>query len=111
MLETSGLAPRTVARRPAAVSSWYRFLVAEEVRPGSPAEHVRHPRAGDEGETPGPTRGELKRLLAAADTHGSKRSIALLSLLAHDRAPDFAPGTQGRPQRTGNYCAGTAGSR
>ena len=48
-LETSGLAPRTVARRLAAVSSWYGFLVVEEVRPDSPAEHVRRPRVGDEG--------------------------------------------------------------
>ena len=35
-LETSGLAPRTVARRLAAVSSWYGFLVVEEGPPGLP---------------------------------------------------------------------------
>src|SRR5829696_1294154 len=42
-LELSGLRPRTVARRLAAVSSWYGFLVDEEVRATSPAEHVRRP--------------------------------------------------------------------
>ena len=82
-LETSGRAPRTVARPLAAVSSWYGFLVVEEVRPGSPAEHVRRPRVSDEGETPGLTRDELRRLLAAAEEHGSPRSVALMSVLAH----------------------------
>ena len=82
-LETAGQAPRTVARRLAAVSSWYGFLVVEEVRPDSPAEHVRRPRVGAEGETPGLTRDELRRLLAAATEHGSLRSIALMSVLAH----------------------------
>ena len=82
-LEAAGQAPRTVARRLAAVSSWYGFLVVEEVRPGSPAEHVRRPKVGDEGETPGLTRDELRRLLGAAEAHGSRRSIALMSVLAH----------------------------
>jgi integrase/recombinase XerD len=82
-LETAGQAPRTVARRLAAISSWYGFLVVEEVRPGSPAEHVRRPRIGAEGETPGLTRDELRRLLAAAEEHGSLRSVALMSVLAH----------------------------
>ena len=82
-LEAAGQAPRTVARRLAAVSSWYGFLVVEEVRPGSPAEHVRRPKVGDEGETPGLTRDEMRRLLGAAEAHGSRRSIALISVLAH----------------------------
>jgi integrase/recombinase XerD len=82
-LETAGLKPRTVARRLAAVSSWYGFLVDEEVRSTSPAEHVRRPSVGDRGETPGLTRDELRRLLAAAVRSGSARSVALMSLLAH----------------------------
>jgi integrase/recombinase XerD len=65
------------------VSSWYRYLVAEGVRPDSPVEHVRRPKIADRGETPGLTRDELRRLLTAADAHGSGRSIALLKLLAH----------------------------
>ena len=82
-LQSAGAAPRTVARRLAAVSSWYEYLVAEGIRTGSPAEHARRPKIPDKGETPGLTRSELRRLLAAAREHGSTRSIALLALLAH----------------------------
>jgi integrase/recombinase XerD len=77
------LAQRAVARRLAAVSSWYRYLVAEELRSDSPAEHVRRPKVPDRGETPGLTRDELRRLSQAATDHGNPRSIALLTLLAH----------------------------
>ena len=49
----------------------------------APTEHVRRPRISDEGETPDLTRGELRRLFKAAADHGSLRSVALLSLLAH----------------------------
>ena len=83
VMQSAGAAPRTAARRLAAVSSWYRYLVAEGVRPNSPVEHVRRPKIADRGETPGLTRGELRRLLAAAERNGSKRSLALLTLLAH----------------------------
>jgi integrase/recombinase XerD len=82
-LQAGGAAQRTAARRLAAISSWYRYLVAEGVRADSPAEHVRRPKIADRGETPGLTRDELRRLLAAARRHGSARSLALLSLLAH----------------------------
>lgn len=82
-MQTTSAAQRSVARRLAAASSWYRYLVAEGVRPDSPVEHVRRPKIGDRGETPGLTRDELRRLLAAATEYGSKRSFALLSLLAH----------------------------
>ena len=82
-LNAGGAAPRTVARRLAAVSSWYGYIVAEGVRADSPAEHVRRPKIPDRGETPGLNRDELRRLLRAAEQHGSPRSIALLTLLAH----------------------------
>jgi integrase/recombinase XerD len=83
-VQATGAAQRTVARRLAAVSSWYRYLVAEGVRADSPVEHVRRPRVvADRGETPGLTRDELRRLLAAAREHGSARNLALLTLLAH----------------------------
>jgi integrase/recombinase XerD len=82
-LQAGGAAPRTTARRLAAVSSWYGYLAAEGVRSGSPVEHVRRPKIADRGETPGLTRDELRRLLAAARQHGSARSLALLTLLAH----------------------------
>jgi integrase/recombinase XerD len=82
-LQASGAAQRSVARRLAAVSSWYRYLVAEGIRADSPTEHVRRPKIADRGETPGLTRDELRRLLTVAQTHGSARTIALLTLLAH----------------------------
>jgi integrase/recombinase XerD len=81
-LHAAGLQSRTVARRLAAVSSWYTFAVAEAAVSHSPTEHVRRPKITDRGETPGLTRDELQRLLTAADTHGSLRSRALLTLLA-----------------------------
>jgi len=82
-MSASGAAQRSMARRLAAASSWYRYLVAEGVRADSPVEHVRRPKIADRGETPGLTRDELRRLLATAAESGSKRSFALLSLLAH----------------------------
>ena len=42
-LEAAGQRPRTVARRISLMSSFYGFLVDEEVRMFSPAEHVRRP--------------------------------------------------------------------
>lgn len=81
-LQGDGLGPRTVARRLASVSSWYRWLVVEGHRGDSPAEHVRRPSIPDRGETPGLTRAELQALLAAAEAHGSPRTVALLTLLA-----------------------------
>jgi site-specific recombinase XerD len=82
-LELLGLKPRTVARRLSSVSSWHDFLVVEQARATSPAKHVRRPKVGDRGETQGLTRDEMRRLMAAAVKHGSARSFALLSLLAH----------------------------
>jgi site-specific recombinase XerD len=83
LLEASGLKDRSVARRLSAVSSWYQYLVQEGALATSPTQHVRRPKVSDEGETPGLTRDELRRLLAAGREFGSLRSVALLSLLAH----------------------------
>jgi site-specific recombinase XerD len=80
-LEAAGLARRTVARQLASLSSFYRFLVSEAVVPASPVEHVRRPRIPDRGETPGLTRDELRRLLAAVGS-SDRRAAALLALLA-----------------------------
>jgi integrase/recombinase XerD len=82
-LEELNLKPRTIARRLSSVASWYDFLVTEQVCATSPARDVRRPKIADRGETPGLTRDELRRLMTAAKEHGSLRSIALLSLLAH----------------------------
>lgn len=80
-LETAGLAKRSIARRLASMSSWYAYLVAEDVLPNSPAEHVRRPPITDRGETPGLAKDELRRILAAAEAHGSGRDRALLAVL------------------------------
>ena len=78
-MQAAGAAPRTVARRLAAVSSWYQYLAGKGLRTGSPLEHARRPKIPDRGETPGLTRDELRRLLAAAREDGSPRSVALLA--------------------------------
>lgn len=83
VLESLGLKERSVGRRLSAVSSWYQYLVHDGVLPASPTQHVRRPKVSDEGTTPGLTRDELRRLLAAARASGSVRSVALVSLLAH----------------------------
>jgi len=83
VLEALGLKERSVGRRLSAVSSWYQYLVHDGVLASSPTQHVRRPKVSDEGTTPGLTRDELRRLLAAARAYGSPRSVALVSLLAH----------------------------
>jgi site-specific recombinase XerD len=76
LLEASGLKDRSVVRRLSAVSSWYQYLVQEGALATSPTQHVRRPKVSDEGETPGLTRDELRRLLAAGREFGSLRSVA-----------------------------------
>ncbi len=79
-LEANGLSPATVARRLSGVSSWYSWLIAEDVLESSPLAHVRRPRVSDESATLGPTVDEARALLAAAEYLGSKYE-ALISLL------------------------------
>ena len=59
--------------------------VSDRRRPAHRVTARAHPPSEDPrpGETPGLTRGKLRRLLAAAREDDSKRSIALLKLLAH----------------------------
>jgi integrase/recombinase XerD len=73
-------APATVARRLAAVSSWYSWLAGEEVINRSPVVHVRRPRVSQDSTTLGPTRDEARRLLDAAEELGPK-AHALVGLL------------------------------
>lgn len=80
-LEALGAAAASVARKLAAVSSWYSWLVAEDVLAGaSPCAHVRRPRVSDESRTLGPDRDAARALLAAAHDLGPKYE-ALISLL------------------------------
>jgi integrase/recombinase XerD len=80
-LEEAELRPRTVARQLSSVASRYSYLVAEAVHSDSPTEHVRRPKLPDRGETPGLTRDELGRRLAAA-RYRSVRTTASLTMLA-----------------------------
>ena len=74
--------PRTVARRLAAVASWYRFLVGENVRPDSPTAQLPRPTVPDRAAAPTLTRADVARLHAAAALHSGTRGAALLHLLA-----------------------------
>ncbi|HVU73083.1 MAG TPA: tyrosine-type recombinase/integrase [Mycobacteriales bacterium] len=65
-LETSGLAPSSVGRKLAAVSSFFTYCVSVEVLTANPATYVRRPKVSTEGKTPGLSREEAARLLALA---------------------------------------------
>jgi integrase/recombinase XerD len=79
-MQQDGAATRTIARRIAAIASWYSYLISEEVIGQSPCEHVRRPAISQDGETPGLTRDEYRQLLAAAQ---GPRATALLTLLGY----------------------------
>ncbi|MBN9739359.1 integrase [Pseudonocardia sp. P1] len=76
-------APATVARKLSALAGLYDYAAAEGYLPGSPLTRVERPRVGDDSQTTGLDRDELRRLLAAAAADGT-RSHALMLLLAHN---------------------------
>lgn len=88
-IDTAGVAPRTANRRLSAVSSWYRYLAANDALTGNPVAAVeRTPTARAESTTPSLTAPQAARLLdhatARADRLGSPaalRSAAILRLL------------------------------
>ena len=80
-LEAAGRAPATVARRLAALASFFEFCVDEGVLPRAPTQRIRRPRVDDESPTLGLDRAELARFLAAAERVGP-RAYALACLLA-----------------------------
>ena len=82
--EADGKATATIARRIAALASFYRYLVDEGGLASSPVEHVTRPHVGEETSTIGLDRDQLRRLLRAARETGSPRTIALVTLLAHN---------------------------
>jgi integrase len=87
-LEAGGAKP---AASPGGSPPWRAGIATSSTRACSrrrrwsePLERVRRPKVNnDRGVTPGLSRGELRRLLAAADEHGSPRTVALLTLLAY----------------------------
>ncbi|WP_322767551.1 tyrosine-type recombinase/integrase [Frankia sp. Cr1] len=79
--EVDGRSVATVARRLSALASFYAYLVAEDVLTRSPLTHVKRPRLGDDSQTTGLDRDEVRALLATAATD-SPRAHALIGLLA-----------------------------
>ena len=74
-------APSSVARRLSTLSGLYRYAVDEGLLERSPMAGVTRPRVGDESQSTGLDRDELRALLAAAVADGT-RSHALVTLLA-----------------------------
>jgi len=74
-------APTTVARRLAAVSSFYRYAAGEGLAPAQPVQNVKRPKIdASHSTTQALTKEEARRFLAAAE-HDGPRSHALASLL------------------------------
>jgi site-specific recombinase XerD len=80
-LDAAGASPATVARKLSALSSFFAYLVAEDVLDRSPLAHVRRPKAASDSQTTGLDRDQVRALLAAARTD-TPRAFALLTLLA-----------------------------
>lgn len=76
----SELSAATVARKTAAVRSFYRYLLEEELIARNPAQHIRAPRTDNDSSTAPLTSAEALRLLEAARAH-SPTARALLGLL------------------------------
>ncbi|MDQ1289614.1 MAG: integrase/recombinase XerD [Actinomycetota bacterium] len=83
-------AAATLARRLASVSSWYRYLMSNDVADRNPVEAVRRPRTKDAPPLPALDEGSAVRLLEHAErrawrngTEASWRDAALVSLLFH----------------------------
>ena len=80
LAEQRGLSGGTIARRLAAMSSFYAWCLDEELIARSPVARVRRPRVSRESMTMAPDRHELARLLDVARA-SSPRDHALLCLL------------------------------
>lgn len=73
--------PPSVARRLSAVSSWYEYLVQEEVLDRSPAAHVKRPKVdGRHSSTFGLDEHEARAVIRAAGDLGP-RELAVVSIL------------------------------
>jgi integrase/recombinase XerD len=79
-LETSGARPAGIARKLAALSSFYSWAVDETAIPRSPIDRVRRPRVVDDAQPLGLDRDQATQLLTAARTAGP-RDHALICLL------------------------------
>lgn len=80
-LEAANSSPATIARKISAISSWYDYLVIEEVADRNPAKNATRPEVNrDVSNAAGLTQAEADRLIAAADEDGL-RSSALVRML------------------------------
>lgn len=80
-LEAAGKAPATIANRLGAIVMFYRWLFDEDLIARNPAERIKRPSRPGESPTIGLDRGEVSRLLYAAE-RGTVYEYALVSLLA-----------------------------
>jgi integrase/recombinase XerD len=82
-LRETGLAKSTRARRLAAASSWYTYLIRADVADRNPFEGMDRPSvSADDSPTRGLTTAQLAKLLKYAQEHESTRTYALLATLA-----------------------------
>lgn len=85
LMESAGLAPATVARKLAAVSSWYAWLVLRQEVAANPAAGLPRPYVDpDTSKTPGLTREQALALVHAADADTGRqaaRNSALIAML------------------------------
>lgn len=80
-LKAAGYSPTTVARKLAAISSWYDYLLDEEIGDDNPAKSVKRPRVDRTvSNAVGLTEPELNALFDKATADGA-RSLALISIL------------------------------
>lgn len=71
VLESAGCSPNTVAQRLSAISSWYDYLLDEEVTDKNPAKRVKRPSIDkDESPSVSLTLDEAQRFLAEAEKDG-----------------------------------------
>jgi integrase/recombinase XerD len=81
-LRESGLAPASIGRRVAAVSSWYTYLVREQCAAINPFDGAERPRLDTKGSsTRGLSREQITAILRHAADHESARTYALLWLM------------------------------
>lgn len=82
-MEAAGLAPATVARRMAAVSSWYTWLARNGHVAVNPAAHLQRPYVDpDISSTPGLTREQALAMLAAADSADGPQAMRNAAIVA-----------------------------
>jgi integrase/recombinase XerD len=79
-LEDRDYAPKTIARKLSAASSFYRYLVEVDVLPANPAAHITRPATDDYAATDALDESELDAVVQAAKEHGQLEYVAVLLL-------------------------------